>query len=179
MRSSGPLQALVSCVALLSIGLGGCSNADAGDDVGKGGKSAVGEPNGGSGGKSSAGTGAGTSAGTNPGTNAGSPGSGGSPVVPNGVSSAADVARKLGRPANFLIGLGNDLPGDFKWENASVYSVGAKLDLHYIYLAYGWKDWNAGGYFAQTIAKEDLKHDVVPMATVYGMAGQGEARLDV
>jgi hypothetical protein len=157
-------RAFAACVALSALALGGCSSTD-GDDSGA--------ASGGQGGKSG---GSSTTAGKSGSTsnNGGSP-----PVVPNGVSSAADLARKLGRPANFLIGLGNDLPKDYNWENASAYSLGTSLDLHYIYLTHSWSTWNAGGYFAQIIAKVDVKNDVVPMATVYSMAGQGEARMDV
>lgn len=154
-------------MALTALALGACSASDGdadGQTGGKGGKSATA-----GGGSSSAGE-----------TNHGATGSGGSiPVVPNGISSAADLARKLGRKANFLIGLGNDLPADYKWENASALNLGTNIDVHYVYITYGWANWNPGGYFAQTIAKEDRKKDTVPMVSVYGMTGRGEARLDV
>ena len=104
---------------------------------------------------------------------------GSTPVMPTGTSSAADIARKLGRDANFLIGMGNDLPKDYIWENAPVYGFGPTLDLHYIYLTKGWQDWNAGGTFAKVIGDVDKKKGVTPMATYYGMAGQGENNFGV
>lgn len=104
---------------------------------------------------------------------------GSSPVMPTGKSSAADIARKLGRDANFLIGMGNDLPKDYVWDKAPVYGFGPTLDLHYIYLTKGWQDWNAGGQFAQIIGAVDKKKGVTPMSTYYGMAGQGENNFNV
>jgi hypothetical protein len=101
-------------------------------------------------------------------------GGGSTTPLPGGKSSAADVARKLGRQPNFLIGMGNDLPSDYKWENAGIYTLGASLDIHYVYLAKGWEDWNPGGYFAQVIAKVDMTKGATPMATVYAITGQGE-----
>lgn len=101
------------------------------------------------------------------------------PVTPTGTSSAADLARKLGRDANFLIGMGNDLPANFIWENSVIYTLGAQLDVHYIYLAQGWQDWNAGGMFPKIIAEVDLSKGATPMSTVYAMAGKGENNLSV
>ncbi|RYZ07057.1 MAG: hypothetical protein EOO73_13395 [Myxococcales bacterium] len=100
--------------------------------------------------------------------------SGGAPPIGGGKSSAADVARKLGREPHFLIGMGNDLPGDFKWENSGIYKLGAPLDLHYIYLVNGWQDWNPGGYFPQIIGGVDKGKGATPMASVYAITGQGE-----
>jgi hypothetical protein len=104
---------------------------------------------------------------------------GSSTQTPAGNSSAADIARKLGRKPNFLIGMGNDLPADYNWEKSGIYTLGSQLDLHYIYLSNGWQDWNPGGYFAQIIANVDMKKGTTPMSTVYAMAGQGENNLDV
>jgi len=119
-----------------------------------------------------------TTAGTASGGKTG--GSGGTkPIGSTGKSSAADIARKLGREPNFLIGMGNDLPKDYKWENSGIYTLGASLDLHYIYLTNGWQDWNPGGVFAQTIGKVDVMKGAAPMATVYAMAGQGENNFDI
>lgn len=101
-------------------------------------------------------------------------GSGGATPIGGGKSSAADVARKLGREPRFLIGMGNDLPGDFQWENSGIYKLGAPLDLHYIYLASGWQDWNPGGYFPQIIGNVDKSKATTPMSSVYAITGQGE-----
>jgi hypothetical protein len=104
-----------------------------------------------------------------------SAGSGGTkPIGSTGKSSAADIARKLGRNPNFLIGMGNDLPGDYKWENAGIYTLGAPLDLHYIYLTMGWQDWNPGGLFPQIIGKVDMMKGAAPMVSVYAITGLGE-----
>jgi hypothetical protein len=65
------------------------------------------------------------------------------------------------------------------WEKASAYHLGAGLDLHYVYLAYGWQDWNAGGTFAQIIGKIDVEKGIAPMATAYTIAGKGENNFDV
>lgn len=99
---------------------------------------------------------------------------GGTTPIGGGKSSAADVARKLGREPNFLIGMGNDLPQDYVWEKSGIYRLGAKLDLHYVYLTKGWQDWNAGGYFAQVIAKVDISKATTPMSSVYAVTGSGE-----
>jgi hypothetical protein len=101
-------------------------------------------------------------------------GSAGTPATSSGKSSAAEVARKLGREPNFLIGMGNDLPGDYVWEKSGIYTLGAPLDIHYIYLTQGWQDWNPGGYFAQVIANVDVSKGATPMSTVYAITGQGE-----
>jgi hypothetical protein len=118
---------------------------------------------------------AGGSGGTSTTDKAGASNKGGTTaIMPTGDSSAADIARKLGRDANFLIGMGNDLPQDYVWEKAPVYGFGPTLDLHYVYLVKGWQDWNAGGTFASTIGGVDKGKGVTPMATYYGLAGQGE-----
>jgi hypothetical protein len=105
-------------------------------------------------------------------------GASGSSPSPAGNSSAADIARKLGRKANFLIGMGNDLPSDYNWEHSGIYTLSVPLDLHYIYLAYGWENWNAGGWFAQLIGAVDVKKGAVPMATAYTITGKGENNFD-
>lgn len=95
-----------------------------------------------------------------------------------GKSSAADVARKLGREPNFLIGMGNDLPSDYVWEKAGIFTLPATLDIHYYYLTHGWQDWNAGGYFPVILGEVDVEKGVTPMVTYYGMTGLGENNLD-
>jgi hypothetical protein len=125
-----------------------------------------------------AGAGAGTGTGGSPNNNNNGNKGGMTPITPTGKSSAADIARKLGREPNFLIGLGNDLPGDYVWDKAPVYGLGPTLDLHYVYLVNGWQTWNAGGTFAQVIGDVDIKHGVTPMATAWTIAGNGENNFD-
>ena len=184
----GQRCATLPLVTALSVLLAACGNAKSPDSVAAAGNGTTGGAascgkSGSTGGKSgstggkSGGTGgkSGSTGGSGSGSGSGGSGSGGSTSVPvGGKASAADIARKLGREPNFLIGMGNDLPSDYKWETAPVYSRGAPLDLHYIYLSQGWQDWNPGGYFAQVIAKVDGTKGVTPMSTVYAITGQGE-----
>jgi hypothetical protein len=99
----------------------------------------------------------------------------------SGASSAAEVARKLGRD-HFLIGLGNDLDNDHDKDGA--YTLGVSLDVHYAYLvglkgAGGWPDWNADGSFANILTDSAKRHGTVPMFTLYSMAAWGEANAAV
>lgn len=147
-------------VALLLPLLAGCS-----DDKGSSGN--------GTGGGGSGGGGDSSGGGGKPPAQAGA-GSGGKAPVGSGKSSAADLARKLGRDPHFLIGMGNDLPEDYVWENSGIYTLGAPLDVHYVYLTYGWQDWNPGGYFAHVVGKVDVAKGAVPMSSVWAITGQGE-----
>jgi hypothetical protein len=103
---------------------------------------------------------------------------------PQATGGAARVAAKLGRPANFLIGLGNDLNNDHARDGA--YTLGTTLDLHYAYLvAYlkpdkswgSWKDWNEGGSFVNILADSADAKGTVPMFTLYSMAAAGDGNL--
>jgi hypothetical protein len=144
---------------------GGTANGSAGKPSGSGGANGSAGKPGGSGGANGS---------------AGKPsGDGGTAPVGGGKSTAAEVARKLGREPSFLIGMGNDLPADYMWEKSGIYTLGAKLDIHYIYLTYGWQDWNAGGYFPQIIAQVDMGKGSVPMSSVYAITGKGENNFDV
>jgi hypothetical protein len=96
-----------------------------------------------------------------------------------GAASARELAVKLGRQPNFLIGIDKDDPGAL--------TVGS-LDIFYAYLsAYqnadkslgSWKDWNAGGTYVNVVASSADQHQMVPMYTVYTMAAMGENRTDV
>jgi hypothetical protein len=96
-----------------------------------------------------------------------------------GGGSAADVARKLGRSPNFLIGMGNDLNNNHDMDGA--YTVGTTLDLHDAYLVGGsfpWTKWNTDaqgdGAFATILCDAAKRHGVVPMFTLYSMASGGE-----
>jgi hypothetical protein len=109
-------------------------------------------------------------------------GSAGSP--PAGLSSAAEVATKLGRPTNFLIGMGNDLSSDYDWNASGVHTLPVTLDLHYAYLVGlqgegGWPDWNTDGWFPVLIAQADDSHGVVPMFSMWAMTAWGENNLAV
>ena len=139
------------------------------------GEDSSGEPAGSAG---SAGSSAGGAGGS--GASGGRAGSGGSV----GKSTAAAVATKLGRKANFLIGMGNDLPDDYNWANAGVHTLPVTLYLHYVYLvglrgAGGWPDWNPDGYFPTIIGGVDDGKGVTPMSSVWSMAARGENRMDV
>ena len=125
-------------------------------------------------------------AGGNP--SAGNPGNGGNlgGVLdpPAMTSQAAELAVKLGRPANFLIGMGNDLAQDHNQDVA--FTLGTTIDLHYAYLsAYlnadkswgSWKDWNAEGSFVNIITDVADAHGVVPMISLYSMAAAGDGVL--
>jgi hypothetical protein len=193
------LEALLPGLLFLLAGCGeGASNDDDGGasgSAGTGGSSASGGSSGsagkgGSGGDSGTGGSAGGSGGAggssgSSGTagaagSAGSAGSGaGTGGGSTGTSSAADVARKLGREPNFLIGLGNDLPSDYIWENAGIFRMPVALDIHYYYITQGWETWNANGEFPLILGRVDVAQGVVPMVTLYGMAGSGENNLAV
>jgi hypothetical protein len=156
------------------------TSSSAGKSSSDGGKPSAGGQTSSSGGKTASTEGGAKASGGSSGGKSGSgSGSGGTTPIGGGTSTAADIARKLGHDANFLIGLGNDLPSDYMWDKASVYHRSTKLDLHYIYLTHGWQDWNAGGYFAQIIANVDLKNGVTPMSTVWATTGEGENNFDV
>jgi len=96
------------------------------------------------------------------------------------------LARKLGRPKTFLIGMGNDLSSDNDHGKDGAYLVGSTLDLHYAYLvAYlnkdgswgSWKDWNPDGSFVNVLSDSADAKGVVPMYTLYSMAALGEGNL--
>ncbi len=113
---------------------------------------------------------------------AGAPSAGGAPAV--GAITAAQIAAKLGRPANFFIGMGNDLQPDHSKDLA--YTLGPTLDLHYAYLvAYknadgswgSWKDWNPDGSFVNVLTDTAKAAGVTPMFTMYAMAAWGDGNL--
>jgi hypothetical protein len=153
-------------------GAGGASGSGTGGSASGGGSGGASET-GGSGGTGSGGAGPGGGGGATAG------GSGGGPV---GDTSARAFATKLGRPGNFLVGMGADLANNHDLDGA--YTLGATLDLHYAYLVGlpglgGWPDWNAGGTFVNVLTDTADKHGVVPMFTVYSFAAQGENRTDI
>ena len=149
---------------------------------GKGGSAAGGSgatSNGGSGGTSGSSAGKGGSSGTSP-----TGGTGGTAGTNAGKGTAADVARKLGRAPNFLIGMGNDLSADYDHNKDGAFTLGVTMDMHYAYLtglpgSGGWPDWNAGGTFVNILTDVADAHGTAPMFTVYGMAARGEANAAV
>jgi len=97
-------------------------------------------------------------------------------------SPARDVAARLGRAGNFLVGMGNDLASDHNQDGA--YTLGTRLDLHYAYLVGlpgqgGWPDWNPGGSFVNIMTDSADAHGVTPMFTLYAMAAWGENNMGV
>jgi len=98
--------------------------------------------------------------------------------------AARDVALRLGRSPNFLIGMGNDLDPGYNHNLDGAYTLGTTLDLHYAYLvglqgSGGWPDWNAGGTFVNLLTDSANAHGVVPMFTLYSMAAWGENNFSV
>lgn len=87
------------------------------------------------------------------------------------------VAAKLGLPARFLVGLGNDAEGADP-AAASAYGLGTSVDIHYMYLSgLSWPDWNPNGSYVTLQANAARAHGVVPMFTLYQAAAWGEANL--
>jgi hypothetical protein len=101
------------------------------------------------------------------------------PPAPGAPPSAErQVAAKLGLGTNFLVGLGND--NTSADENlASAYTLGQKLDIHYLYLAgMDWPSWNSpAGSYVTIHANAAKAHGVVPMFTLYQAASYGENNL--
>lgn len=133
----------------------------------------------------SPGSGGAAGSGGKPDGGGGRPGGSGNPSEgfnpPVMTSTAAQLAVQLGRPANFLIGMGNDLADDHNQDGA--FRLGPTLDLHYAYLAAylngdkswgSWKDWNAEGSFINIITDTADAHGVVPMISLYSMAAAGD-----
>jgi hypothetical protein len=195
-RFLGSASALLSLVLVTASGCGGGNNDDESDDGSDGGSSGSATKGGSGGGAGTSSTGGkgGTSAtggatgkggaGGTSGTSAtgGAAGTGGSSGTGTGKSTAADVARKLGRAPNFLIGMGNDLNNDHSRDGA--YTLGVTMDIHYAYLVglpgeNGWPDWNAGGTFVNILTDSADDQGTTPMFDVYGMAAHGEANAAV
>ncbi len=126
----------------------------------------------------------GGAAGTGAGGRGGGSGAGGGGAG-TGSGSAADVARKLGRAPNFLVGMGNDLAGadaGYDHNKDGVYTLGVTMDLHDAYMVGlpgqgGWPDWNAEGSFVNILSKPAADHGVTPMYTLYAMASIGDGNL--
>jgi hypothetical protein len=89
------------------------------------------------------------------------------------------VAAKLGLGTNFLVGLGNDNTASNDENLAGAYTLGQKLDIHYLYLAgMDWPSWNSpAGSYVTIHANAAKAHGVVPMFTLYQAASYGENNL--
>lgn len=111
---------------------------------------------------------------------------------PPPLKSRLELLAKLGREARFLVGHGNDLPGEEKgydFAHAGIYTLPAKLDIHYVYLSGlhdeqgekgpGWPDYEPDGAFVTKIAENAAARAVLPMFTLYQAAARGEKRMDV
>jgi hypothetical protein len=188
----GSVLATLSFTLLAGTGCGSDEDGKPSGDgeSGKGGTSEGGSSGatskGGSGGTSGSSAGKGGSGGTaavgGTGGSGATGGTGGTAGTGTGKSTAADVARKLGRAPNFLVGMGNDLNNDHSQDGA--YTLGVTMDMHYAYLVGlpgegGWPDWNAGGTFVNILTDSADAKGTTPMFTVYGMAAHGEANAAV
>lgn len=92
-----------------------------------------------------------------------------------GASAAAALAKKLGRPARLLTGLGTT-------EVADVQAQALKPDLFDRYLvgvgASSWPSWNSpSGAYVSVVAAEADSIGAVPMFTLYQMASNGDGNL--
>jgi hypothetical protein len=164
---------------------GGASGAGAGGSAGSPG--GAGGPGGsGPGGVGGPGGAGGTAGAGGPGGAGGAGGPGGAGgaggMLPAGPTTAREFTAKIGRAANFLVGMGNDLNPDHNKDGA--YTLGVRLDLHYAYLvglpgSGGWPDWNPNGTFVNVLTDSADRNGVVPMFTLYAMAAMGENRTDV
>lgn len=102
----------------------------------------------------------------------------GSPGAPNesgSLSTVRVVAQRLGLPARFAIGTGNDQSGNDP--NAAFgLQLDSKIDIHYSYLSGpDWPWWTSteGGYVTDH-AKAAVARGAVPMFTLYQATGAGE-----
>jgi hypothetical protein len=99
------------------------------------------------------------------------------------VSPERALAAKLGLPARFAIGLGNDADNGYDPNKVSAYTLGPKMDIHYMYLSGlpgegGWTDWNApSGHYVTMHVNAAKSRGVVPMFTLYQAAAWGENNL--
>lgn len=106
--------------------------------------------------------------------------------------SRAALLARLGRPARFLVGHGNDLPdasAGFDFTKAGIYTLPVTPDVHYVYLSGlpreagpsgpGWPDYEPNGSFVTIIAKNAVERGVLPMFTLYQAAARGERDMDV
>ena len=88
------------------------------------------------------------------------------------------VAAKLGLPARFAIGLGNDAES-VNANDASAFKLGPKVDIHYMYLSgLDWPGWSSPeGAYVTNYANAAKSRNIVPMFTLYQAAAKGEGNL--
>jgi len=109
---------------------------------------------------------------------------------PPPAKSRLDLLAKLGRAPRFLVGHGNDLPGEekgFDFEQAGIYTLPVTLDVHYVYLSGlhgersesgpGWPDYDPDGTFVAKVGAIAVNRGVLPMFTLYQAAARGENEL--
>ncbi|MCL2724311.1 MAG: hypothetical protein FWD69_07730 [Polyangiaceae bacterium] len=104
-------------------------------------------------------------------------GSSGTDVV-GATSAARGLAEKLGVPARFVVGLGNDAE-TYDPNDVTAYKLGTKLDIHYMYLSgLDWPTWNSpAGQYVTMHANAAKAHGVIPMFTLYQAAAYGDGNL--
>ena len=100
-------------------------------------------------------------------------------------SAEKALVAKLGRPSRFLVGLGNDVGAAEGWDpnKAHAYTIGPKMDIHYMYLSGlpgegGWTEYNSPtGYYVTKHVEAAKARGVVPMFTLYQAAAWGDGNL--
>ena len=160
---SSPAASAASAGSAGSAGTGGTGTSGAGAGAG-----------------GTGGSGAGASAADAPPTAAGPVAEAPAAPVPDAPPSAErQVVAKLGLGNNFLVGLGADTAGVTDANQVAAYSLGQKLDIHYVYLAgLDWPSWSApAGNWVTMHADAAKAHGVVPMFTLYQAAADGENNL--
>ncbi|MCL2776834.1 MAG: hypothetical protein FWD73_02435 [Polyangiaceae bacterium] len=93
-----------------------------------------------------------------------------------GTTSAAVLANQLGLENRFAVGLGNDDDnGNLSADKVHAYTLGPKLDIHYMYLSnLNWISWSPNGGYVTSHANAAKANGVVPMFTLYQVAANGE-----
>jgi len=97
---------------------------------------------------------------------------------PTTMSPERAVAAKLGAPSRFMVGLGNDPDGKGADKRAG-YTLGAKIDIHYMYLSgLDWPTWNTPtGAYVKLEAEAARRNGAIPMFTLYQAAVNGDGNL--
>lgn len=148
---------------------GGTGGAASGGSIGAGGATGTGGTRG-AGGASGSGGATGSGGASATGGAAGSGGSGNSPE--------ANLAKALGKPARFLVGLGSSEQSDITAQGITPdiferYLVGSGQNLES-----GWQTWNSPeGAYVDAIAAMADAVGAVPMFTVYMSTARGEGNL--
>ena len=96
------------------------------------------------------------------------------------ISPEREIAARLSLKPRFAFGLGNDAAADFDPNKVGAYTIGPKVDIHYMYLSgFDWPEWNKpeGRYITLHVDAAKAR-DVVPMFTLYQAAAWGEGNLN-